>query len=155
MSQVLCVIIFSVTLTLLSSVAMASETLGELTQQCAVLETYWKNDPPRNKEVTIPSNADAAICFGYMQGILGLSGLIGVVGDPDVGACSLAQDGSITGGPRCRAMLGVCLPKAGASYSQTLAVFLAYARSHPAQWHEAAAIHYLLALTAAFPCKYK
>jgi hypothetical protein len=34
-----------------------------------------------------------------------------------------------------------------------LAVFLAYARSHAAQWHESAGFHYIAALTAAFPCK--
>jgi len=58
-----------------------------------VLDTYWKNDPPRNKEATIPNNADAAICFGYMQGVLGLSGLIGVVGE-DVGACKRTAPGA-------------------------------------------------------------
>ena len=45
-----------------------------------------------------------------------------------------------------------CLPK-GSSYSQVLAVFLAHARSHPAQWHEHAAPQFQLALMTAFPCK--
>ena len=50
-------------------------------------------------------------------------------------------------------MLGICMPRGVVSYSQVLAVFLAYARSHTAQWHENAGIHYVLALGTAFPCK--
>ena len=56
------------------------------------------------------------------------------------------------GGPLCGHTLGICLPK-GSSYSQVLAVFLAHARSHPAQWHEDAAPQFQLALMTAFPCK--
>ena len=55
------------------------------------------------------------------------------------------------GGPLCGHTLGICLPK-GSSYSQVLAVFLAHARSHPAQWHEGAANHFQLAMMTAFPC---
>jgi hypothetical protein len=37
-------------------------------------------------------------------------------------------------------------------FNQILAVFLAYARSKVAQWHEEAASHYRLSLMVAFPC---
>jgi hypothetical protein len=152
MSLVLRRIVFGTTLTLLSSGTLAAGTLGELTRRCGQLESYWKIDPPTHQSTTIPDTAGAAICFGYMQTFLDLSGLIGVVGDPDVSACRITQEGNLTGGPRCRFMLGICLPD-GVSYSQVLAVFLAYARSHAAQWHESAGFHYIAALTAAFPCK--
>jgi hypothetical protein len=49
-------------------------------------------------------------------------------------------------------MLGICIP-AGVSLTQELAVFLGYARSHVAQWHEEAAFQYWVAMMAAFPCK--
>jgi hypothetical protein len=153
MSRGLPGIVFSASLTLLFSGAKAkAETLGELTQECAQLESYWKTDPPTHQSTTVPNNADAAICFGHIKLFEELTSIIGVVGDPDVSTCSVTQDGKPTGGPRCRLMLGVCTPQ-GVSYSQLLAVFLAYARSHAAQWHERAGFHFLSALTAAFPCK--
>lgn len=146
-------IVFSATFTLLFSGAMANaETLGELTQECGQLESYWKTDPPTYQSTTVPNNADAAICFGHIELLVEWIGIIGVIGDPDVSACSITQDGKPTGGPRCRLMLGICMPQ-GVSYSQVLAVFLAYARSHAAQWHERAGFHFVSALTAAFPCK--
>jgi len=52
----------------------------------------------------------------------------------------------------CRVTLGFCLPR-GVRYIQVLAVFLAYARSHAAQWHQDAAPQFQLSLMAAFPCK--
>jgi hypothetical protein len=46
----------------------------------------------------------------------------------------------------------MCIP-AGVTFRQGLALFLAYARSHAAQWHDDASPHLLLALMTAFPCK--
>jgi hypothetical protein len=64
MSWVLRSIVFSATLILLFSGAMAkAETLGELTQECGQLEGYWKTNPPTHQSTTVPNNAVAAICF--------------------------------------------------------------------------------------------
>lgn len=147
-------IVLITTLTLLFSGAMAKAvTLGELTHNCEQLESYWRINPTKRQSHTIPNDVDGAICIGFMLPFIDLSGLVGVVGDPDVSTCYTTQGGrKLTGGPRCRPMLGICFPE-GVSYSQILAVFLAYARNHAAQWHENAGTHYLRALVAAFPCK--
>jgi hypothetical protein len=52
----------------------------------------------------------------------------------------------------CHRTLGFCTPK-GVSSDQALAVFLAYARSHVAQWHEEAWPHVLNSMVMAFPCE--
>jgi hypothetical protein len=79
------------------------------------------------------------MCAGYMQAINGLRGL------------AEGSDCSQGFGPNCRHALHFCAP-ASATFSQGLAVFLTYARSHPAQWHEPAEVHYLNAMSQAFPC---
>jgi hypothetical protein len=49
----------------------------------------------------------------------------------------------------CGHSLGFCL-KNGVTYRQVLAVFLAYARSHAPEWHEAAAPSFVWAMIEAF-----
>jgi hypothetical protein len=139
------------TLLLLGGQAKAGDSLGELKEECEELENFWRLHPPTKDSRLIPAQVGAAICFGYMDAIIGLTWGIGIPSaiDPN---CAVTPEGKVAGGPLCGHTLGICLPK-GSSYSQVLAVFLAHARSHPAQWHEDAAIHFQLALMTAFPCK--
>ena len=55
-------------------------------------------------------------------------------------------------GPDCRPLLNICMAT-NVTADQILAVLLAYARSHAAQWHESVARHFYLAMVGAFPCK--
>ena len=128
-------------------------TLGELTQECTQLETFWQTRPPTRNSSPVPHQADPAICFGYIQAFIDLTGLVGgTPEDPDIQKCFVNIEGELGGGPKCRPALGFCFPK-GAGYSQVLAVFLAYARSHTAQWHEPAWSHFATSMIRAFPCK--
>jgi hypothetical protein len=144
----------AVVVTLLALISGAkAQTLGELTQECEQLESFWRSYPPTEGTISLPQRADAAMCFGYMQAIIGLRTSIGLPtlpGDPER-KCFYTAEGKFGGGAMCRVTLGICYPK-GVRANQVLAVFLAYARSHAAQWHEAAASHFRLSLMAAFPC---
>ena len=108
-------------------------------QNCEPLETHWRQYPPTHDGALVPDQAKAAICYGYMQAFTQLQGLM-------AGDCSKGP------GPNCYRALRTCIP-VGVLFNQILAVFLAYARSHVAQWHEQAWSHYAVALATAFPCK--
>ena len=146
----------AVVVTLLALISGAeAQTLGELTQECEQLESFWRSYPPTKNSITIPHQAGAAVCVGFMQAIIGLRSQIGLParrGDPERN-CFQTPEGKWGGGPACRPALGFCLPE-GSSYNQVLAVFLAYARGHAAQWHEPAWVHFLSSQARAFPCKY-
>jgi Rap1a immunity proteins len=124
-----------------------SQTLGSMTHDCEKLEIVWRASPPTHGErgAFVPNDADAATCFGYM---LAFAGLRQLIASPTVGAADCSKGV----GPQCRPALFYCPPE-GVLFDQVLAVFLTYARNHPAQWHEAAWSHYLNAMVAAFPCK--
>jgi Rap1a immunity proteins len=92
--------------------------------------------------------------MGFMEAFIGLAAAIGL---PSASAafrpkCSMTAERKIEGGPLCGHTLGFCLPD-GTTFSQVLAVFLAYARSHAAKWHEPAAPHFQSAMIEAFPCR--
>jgi Rap1a immunity proteins len=70
----------------------------------------------------------------------------------NISGVNVEHDCSKGWGPGCWPELHVCFPK-GATVAQILAVFLADARNHPADWHEPANVHYQNAMMAAFPCK--
>jgi hypothetical protein len=127
-------------------------TLGELTRRCEQLESFWRVHPSPEGQIAIPYQADPAVCFGYMQGFTDLKSLVGFPDNPNPPSCYQTPEGKIGGGWMCHFTLGYCLPK-GWSFTQILAVFLAYARGHVAQWHEEAWPHVLNSLVMAFPCK--
>ena len=143
-------IIVAVMFQLLGAGAHA-QTLGELTRYCEALENYWRVFPPTGGTVTLPNQGSAAICFGFILAVDGLRSLLGIVGG-DNSSCQRSPDGRITGGASCRPTLGICPPR-DVTHPQELAVFLTYARSHPAQSHEPATAHFLSAMIMAFPCK--
>jgi hypothetical protein len=143
------VLVVTLTLLFLGQEAKA-QSLGEMKQNCEQLESHWRVYPPTKDNASVPHQADAAICFGFMQAFIGLSNIIGIPSayDPN---CAGTPEGKVVGGPLCGHSLGICFPK-GLSYSQMLAVFLAYARSHAVQWHEGAARHFQNAMMTTFPC---
>ncbi len=55
-----------------------SDSLGEMKRQCEQLGDYCRVYPPTKDETLIPGQAGAAICFGYMEAIIGLTGMMGV-----------------------------------------------------------------------------
>lgn len=123
-----------------------AQSLGLITQFCGELENYWRQNPPRGDSVSIPNEADGALCYGYLLAISGLSSLVATPADGSKPDCSKGF------GPNCRHALSVCFPK-GVSFEQGLAVVLTYARSHAPQWHENAWVHVLSAFAQAFPCE--
>ncbi len=140
-------------LALLFSMGRANAvTLEHMKRMCEQLESYWQRDPPTEDGAHVPDQPGAAICYGYMSAVSDLTMLVGGLGVQNMANCYLTPQGKLSGGANCRPTLGICIPK-GVSIGQVLAVFLAYARSHVAQWHEGAWTHYLLAMHAAFPCK--
>lgn len=136
-----------VALPFLFSIDVATATtLGELTRRCERLESFWRMHPNPEGKVIFPNQGEPAFCFGYLEAIADLGQSI-----EGPNKCYQTQDGKIGGG--CRTTLGFCIPK-GATFTQGLAVFLAYARSHVAQWHEEAWPHVINSLQMAFPCQY-
>jgi Rap1a immunity proteins len=134
-----------ITLTLLFARERATAspfTLEQMKQRCEELKRYWQRDPPRPDNVNIPNQAAAGICYGYLSAIADLSHLLhgtGCVGpEPAFG-------------PDCQHTLQICFPKS-ITVNQALALFLAYARSHPAQWHEVGWPHFVNSMITAFPC---
>ena len=119
-------------------------TLEQMKQRCEELESYWQRDPPKvGQLINIPNQATAGVCFGYLSAVADLSHLLEGTG------CAGPEPAF---GPNCRHTLNICVPKS-ATINQALAVFLTYARSHPAHWHEAGWPHFLNSLVTAFPCK--
>lgn len=123
--------------------ATAETTAGEMVQKCTKLESFWQRYPPTPERTPIPNDADAATCYGFILAVQHLSSIIHPMPTND---CSKGI------GPNCRPILGICFPK-NVSSSQILAVFLDYARSHSARWHESAGGHFLIAMLDAFACK--
>ena len=113
-------------------------------QRCEELESFWQRNPPKAAGlVAFPNQGGAAICFGYLSAVGDLAHLLH--GTDCVGPEPVF-------GPNCQHTLDICIPKS-ATGSQGLAVFLAYARSHVAQWHEVGWPHFVNSWIAAFPCK--
>jgi hypothetical protein len=115
-------------------------TLLEMMHNCERLETYWRQNPPKPGSASIP-DTPAAICYGHMVAYAGLGNM---VEGPD---CLKGVTG-----PTCRHALHICFPSP-VLYEQILAVFLAYARTHVLQWHDALSFHFANALMSGFPCK--
>jgi Rap1a immunity proteins len=113
-------------------------------QHCEKLEVYWR----QQRTDYLPNQLGPALCYGYILAFSALQHISGF----EATNCYQTPEGKIVGGPKCRPILNFCVPK-GVLLNQELAVFLAYARNHVAQWHESAGSHYLLAMLTAFPCK--
>jgi len=120
--------------------AKAVTTAGDMMHDCVKLETFWQRYPPTRERAIIPQDADAATCYGFILAVWHLAQIF----TPD---CSKG-----IGAPNCRPALGICLPQ-NSSLPQVLAVFLDYARSHSAEWHNPAGGQFYAAMLNAFGCK--
>ena len=119
-----------------------AQSLGSLKDGCERLEAFWKQYPPTSNDARIPDDAGGAMCWGYMGAFIQVAGVV-----TDMNAdCSKGR-----GRPGCWPGLHICYPK-GVTPVQILAVFLADARAHPANWHEQANLRYQDAMMAAVPC---
>jgi hypothetical protein len=116
-----------------------AQSLGQLVGYCEQLESFWRQNPALQGGVSLPLQAEPAVCYGYIAAMTQLDHMV-------EGDCSKGI------GPTCHFILHFCAPP-DVSSNQMLAVFLAYARNKPAAWHEQASIHYLNAMRQAFPCK--
>jgi Rap1a immunity proteins len=121
-----------------------SITLEQMKQRCEELESYWQRDPPKVASLL------TSLIKPMRERVL-------VICQPIADLSHLLEGPGCTGpepafAPNCRHTLNICVPK-NATINQALTVFLTYARSHPAQWHEAGWVHFLNSLTTAFPCK--
>jgi hypothetical protein len=99
-----------VTLTLLFSRQEAkAQSLEEMKQNCEELENFWRLYPPTKDSTRIPGQAGGAICFGFMQAIIGLTGNMGIPSayDPN---CAVTPEGKPVGGSLCGHTLGIWLP---------------------------------------------
>ena len=120
--------------------APRSFSLGRLTSACELLENQLQT---ANSGRVIVEGAGAGFCSGFIWAVVSLSHF---VADDPKNDCSKGL------GPSCRPVLGICVP-GSMSDKQMVDVFLAYARSHTAQWHEEASLHVLKSMQEAFPCK--
>jgi hypothetical protein len=78
--------------------AKAQYTGEELMQNCMKLESWWQRYP----QTTIPNEADAATCFGFILAVAHVSSLIHPM---PINDCSKGV------GPNCRPTLGICFPE--------------------------------------------
>jgi hypothetical protein len=84
--------------TLFSKCEAATETLGELMQECEELESFWKFYPPvaGKTGARIPNQAGAAICYGYMLAFDGLRNLaLGPAHGVDISMCYQTSEGKL------------------------------------------------------------
>jgi hypothetical protein len=104
------------------------ENMGTLLRRC---ERFQQIVEFRGNEIKIPRDIDAAMCFGYVSGVMDL---IYLVDDAD------------------KSLLSVCAPE-GTSVEQLVQIFVNFARSRPEKWHEQARLGMMASLWAAFPCR--
>jgi hypothetical protein len=135
------VLAVTVTVWFLGQPADAEVSLEKMTQNCVLLENFWELNKETNDDIVYPTSG-AAVCFGYLMAVRGLEGVVNGT------YCSRSKDKPSQSCPR----LHFCLLEQ-ISDTQMLAVFLKYAFSHVANWHEGASFHYLNAMQEAFPCK--
>ena len=81
--RAIAILVVTLTLLFLGGQAKAEKSLGELKVDCEELENFWRLYPPTKDSTRIPGQAAAAICFGYMDAIIGLRENIGILSAPD------------------------------------------------------------------------
>jgi len=107
--------------------ARAAETARDLAAQCQSLEAGVRH---AGKDVLIPQTKDALQCWGYMHAIQDLSVLTNENGNRLMGTC----------------------PGEQTTLLQLTQAFTSYARQHPDELDNDAALIVIKALQAAFPC---
>ena len=104
-----------------------SETGNGLPQACEALERDIRIS---GKNVQLPARADVHKCWGYMGAVQDLSVAVDETGKPLLGSC----------------------PSPKTTLTQLIRVFTNYARAHPQELHEKAALLAGRAMQSAFPC---
>jgi hypothetical protein len=107
--------------------ARAIESARDLVSSCQELE---RGREGAGKEILIPGNQDALLCWGYMQAMQDLSVLVDQRGRRIIGSCPSEQTTSL----------------------ELIQVLLAYARTHKAALDGNAAALVILALQDKYPC---
>jgi hypothetical protein len=74
-----------------------AQSLGDMKQYCEQLESYWRLDPPGMGRASIPNQAGAAICYGYILAFSSAAMLVGIMGD-DLSSCYQTPEGKMAGG---------------------------------------------------------
>jgi hypothetical protein len=104
-----------------------SESGSGLLQACEALEREIRIS---GNNIQLPARPDVYKCWGYMAAVQDLSVAVDETGKPLLGSCS---------GPNTK-------------LTQLIRVFTNYARTHPQELHEKAALLAGRAMISAFPC---
>lgn len=128
----------SAVLLLMGSAAQASVplTMGQLLARCSQLDVTEDNQVAL-KSTTLSGALDAGKCWGHLEAYLDLATV--TLADPDL--------------PNATHPLGACPPAAQMNFANMVKMFLAYARSHPADLQQTAAKVVSTMLIEKYPCR--
>jgi hypothetical protein len=123
---------------LASSAAQASVplTMGQLLARCSQLDVSEDNQVAL-KSTTLSGALDAGKCWGHLEAYLDLATV--TLSDPNL--------------PNAVHPLGACPPAAQMNFANMVKMFLAYARSHPADLQQTAAKVVSTMLMEKYPCR--
>jgi hypothetical protein len=128
---------FAIALLAAAEPARASPlTMGQLMARCGQLEVTASNQA-KLKSSAIGDVLDAGKCWGHLEAYL------------DLATVELLNPGL----PNAVHPLGSCPNREELNFTQMVQMFLAYARSHPAQYQRPAAQMVANMLAEKFPCK--
>lgn len=112
--------------------AAPAYSAGKMTAYCAAIE---RAPVLASREIQPPDTFESGVCWGYFSTFPAILGLTRYASYPDKNAG-----------------FKICPPKSGIMIEQVIAIFLKYAREHPARYQEDAVFVGLDAMKEAFPC---
>ena len=111
-------------------------TMGQLLARCGQLDVTEDNQVAL-KSTTLGDALDAGKCWGHLEAYLDLATI--VLGDPNL--------------PNATHPLGACPPAGQMNFANMVKMFLAFARSHPADLQQTAAKMVSNMLIEKYPCR--
>ena len=111
-------------------------TMGQLLARCSQLDVSEDNQVGL-KSTTLSGALDAGKCWGHLEAYLDLATV--TLNDPNL--------------PNAVHPLGACPPAAQMNFANMVKMFLAYARSHPADLQQTAAQMVSNMLIEKYPCQ--